>query len=108
WLCRKEEFIGYAYSTEVGISGQDGAITEALDIYASSARLDVSKTLLIRRVGDGKISLLDQHDAALPPKYDNGPFFGLQRSTEAIQSQNEEFFANLWQELKQKAMWRQR
>src|SRR5262249_24081676 len=55
WLCRKEEFIGYAYSTEVGISGQDGAITEALDIYASSARLDVSKTLLIRRGGDGKI-----------------------------------------------------
>jgi hypothetical protein len=108
WLCRKEEFIGYAYSTEVGTYGQDGAIIEALDIYASSARLDVSKTLLIRRGGDEKISFLDQHDAALPPKYDNGLFFGLERSIEAIPSQNEELFANLWQELKQKAMWRQR
>lgn len=108
WLCRKEEFVGYAYSTEVGISGQDGAIAEALDIYASSARLDVSKTLLIRRGSDGRISFLDEHEAAFPPKSENGPFFGLQRSEEVIPSQNEELFGSLWRELKQKAMWRQR
>jgi hypothetical protein len=108
WLCRKEELVGYAYSTEVRISDQGGTITEALDIYAPSARLDVSKTLLIRRGGDGKISFSDQHEAALPSKHDNGPFFGLQDSTEIIPRQNEELFANLWQESKQKAMWRQR
>ncbi|MBR0832016.1 hypothetical protein JQ612_02335 [Bradyrhizobium manausense] len=108
WLCRKEEFVGYAYSTEVGIAGQDGAITEALDIYGSSARLDVTKTLLIRRGSDGRISFLDDHEAALPPKSDNGPFFGLQRSAEVIPTRNEDLFTNLWQEQKQKAMWRQR
>lgn len=108
WLCRKEEFVGYAYSTEVGIAGQDGAITEALDIYGSSARLDVSKTLLIRRGSDGRTSFLDEHEATLPPNAENGPFFGLQRSAEVISSQNEELFANLWQEQKPKAMWRQR
>lgn len=108
WLCRKEEFVGYAYSTEVGIAGQDGAMTEALDIYGSSARQDVAKTLLVRRGSDGKINFLDDHEAALPPKSDNGAFFGLQRSAEVIPSQNDELFVHLWGELKQKAMWRQR
>lgn len=108
WLCRKEEFVAYAYSTQVGIAGEAGTITEALDIYASSDRMDVSKTMLIKRSGDGKISFVDQHDAVLPPKFDNGPFFGLQRSTADISGQTQELFANFWQELKGKAMWRQR
>lgn len=108
WLCRREAFVGYAYSTQVGIAGETGTIDEALDIYASSARMDVSKTMLIRRSSDSKISFVDQHDAVLPPKSDNGPFLGLQRSTAEIPNQGQELFTKLWQELRQKAMWRQR
>jgi hypothetical protein len=108
WLSRTEGFVGYAYSTQVGISSENGEVTEALDIYASSAGLDISKTLLIERRSDGKINLLDQHNAVLPPKSDNGPFFGLQRSSESIPAQDESIYASLWQELKTKAMWRKR
>jgi len=108
WLCRIEGFVGYAYSTQVGISNEGREITEALDIYASSAHFDVSKTLLIERSSDGKINLLDEHNAVLSPKSGNGPFFGLQKSSEPIPAQDERIFVSLWEELKTKAMWRKR
>jgi hypothetical protein len=108
WLCRTEKFVAYAYSTEVGIAGEDGNAIEALDIYASSPGLDFSKTMLIRKDGDNAVSFLDEHEAALPSKSDNGPFFGLQRSAEVIPAQNEELFTALWKELRPKVLRRQR
>jgi hypothetical protein len=109
WLCRTEGFVGYAYSTRVGIVDEkNGEAIESLDIYGSSAHLDVSKTLLIEERGDGKIGLLEQHSAEHPPKPDNGLFFGLQRSSREIPSRDEETFVNLWQEIKPRAMWRSR
>jgi hypothetical protein len=108
WLCRTEGFVGYAYSTQVGIANENGETNEALDIYASSVRLDVSKTLLIERHGDGKIGLLPEHSAALSLDQYNGPFFGLQRRSEAISGHDEEAFSGLWREMRPKAMWRSR
>lgn len=110
WLCRVEHFAAYAYSTRVGIANEAGdEAREALDIYASSLRMDVTKTLLIDRRGDGHLSLIEQHNAALPLTTDNGPFFGLQRrASVAISNNDEEKFSNLWHEMRPKAFWRSR
>jgi hypothetical protein len=108
WLCRTEGFVGYAYSTQMGVANENGEAIEALDIYASSDRLDVSKTLLIDRHQDGRIGLLPEHSAALSLSQYNGPFFGLQRRSEPISGNDEKLFAGLWGDMKPKAMWRSR
>lgn len=104
WLCRTEGFVACAYSTQVVMEDD----SQALDIYASSDRLDVSKTLRIERRGDGKIGLVEEHSATLSPNDDNGPFFGLQRKKVAISSQDQEAFSSLWREMRPKAMWQSR
>lgn len=53
WLCRTEEFVAYAYGTQVGIADESSAVTEGLDIYASSSKYDISKTLRIERQAGG-------------------------------------------------------
>jgi hypothetical protein len=109
WLCRHEAFVGYAYATRVGIANNSGMdISEALDIYASSAAYDGLKTLLIQPDGEGKIRLSNHSEGLLSPETYNGAFLGLQRSKEVISSQDQELFAGLWGELKPNAMWRQR
>jgi hypothetical protein len=108
WLCRKEGFVAYAYGTQVGIADDTSSFTEGLDIYASSDDYDASRTLGIERQTDGRIRLPERHHAVLPANPDNGLFFGLQRSNLSIPAKDEEIFQNLWQDLKSKAMWRQR
>lgn len=49
WLCRQEKFVAYAYATHVGVADDDFRVTEALDVYASSDRYDVSITFSIKR-----------------------------------------------------------
>jgi hypothetical protein len=106
WLCRNEQFVAYAYGTNVGIADNSSTITEGLDIYASSDRYHASKTLGIERQADGTIHFFNRHQAVLPATDDDGLFFGLQRSTEIIQ--NNDLFRTLWRRLSLKAMWRQR
>jgi hypothetical protein len=109
WLCRTEQFVAYAYATRVGVAADsDAAITECLDIYASSDRYDASKTLGIDKLSDGTYKFIDQHQVVLPASPKNGLFFGLQRSTNNISSDDQELFVRLWRDAKPKAMWRQR
>jgi hypothetical protein len=108
WLCRNEGFVAYAYGTRVGIADDASSITEGLDIYASSYEYDASRTLGIEKRADGTIRLSETHHAVLPANPENGLFFGLQRSNLIIPAKEEEIFQNLWQDLKSKAMWRQR
>lgn len=109
WLCRNEEFTAYAYATQVGVADDNlSGFTEALDIYASSDRYDVSQTLSIDRQANGAIQFFGQHHAALQAKDGNGVFFGLQRSNKTIPSSSDGLFQDLWRDLKSKAMWRQR
>jgi hypothetical protein len=109
WLCRNEEFTAYAYATQVGVADDKlSGFTEALDIYASSDRYDVSQTLSIDRQANGAIQFLSQHHAVLQAKDGNGVFFGLQRSDKTIPSSSDGLFQDLWRDLKSKAMWRQR
>jgi hypothetical protein len=106
WLCRTEEFV--AYGTQVGIADESSAVTEGLDIYASSNKYDISKTLRIERRAGGTILLFDQHNAVLPAKPENGIFFGLQNSNVSISRDNDQLFRDLWRDLKSKSMWRNR
>jgi hypothetical protein len=109
WLCRNEEFTAYAYATQVGVADDNlSGFTEALDIYASSDRYDVSQTLSIDRQANGAIQFFSQHHAVLQAKDGNGVFFGLQRSNKTIPSSSDGLFQDLWRDLKSKAMWRQR
>jgi hypothetical protein len=109
WLCRNEEFTAYAYATQVGVADDNlSGFTEALDIYASSDRYDVSQTLSIDRQANGAIQFFSQHHAVLQAKDGNGVFFGLQRSNKTIPSSSDGLFRELWRDLKSKAMWRQR
>jgi hypothetical protein len=107
WLCRTEEFVAYAYGTQVGIA-DESSVTEGLDIYASSNKYDISKTLRIERQAGGTILFFDQHNAVLPAKPDNGIFFGLQSSHASISRDNDQLFRDLWRDLKSKSMWRSR
>jgi hypothetical protein len=108
WLCRNEEFTAYAYATQVVIADNSSGSTEALDIYASSDRYDVSQTLSIDRQANGAIQFFSQHHAVLQAKDGNGVFFGLQRSNKTIPSSSDGLFQELWRDLKSKATWRQR
>jgi hypothetical protein len=108
WLCRNEQFVAYAYGTNVGIADNSSTITEGLEIYASSGRYDASKTLGIERQADTTIQFFNRHHAVLPARDDNGLFFGLQRSTEIINSNNDDLFRRLWRHLSSRALRRQR
>jgi hypothetical protein len=104
WLCRTEGFVCYAYSTHVVVEDD----TEEVNIFASSERLDVSKTLRIERRGEEKITLLEGQNAALSPNAYNGPFLGLQRKRQAISAQEQEAFSGLWGEMRSKVAWQSR
>lgn len=109
FLCRTEQFVAYAYGTHVGIAADsDSTITEGIDIYASSDRYDVSKTLNIARMTDGTHKFFDEHHEVLLASPENGLFFGLQHSTDNISCNNQELFRKLWRGVRPKAMWRQR
>lgn len=107
WLCRTEEFVAYAYGTQVGMP-MNLRLSPSLDIYASSNKYDISKTLRIERQAGGTIVFFDQHNAVLPAKPDNGIFFGLRSSNVSISRDNDQFFFDLWRDLKSKSMWRSR
>jgi hypothetical protein len=93
----------------VGIAADsDSANTECLDVYASSDRYDASKTLGIDKLSDGTYKFTQQHQVVLPASPKNGKFFGLQRSTNNISSDDQELFVRFWRDVKPKAMWRQR
>jgi len=109
WLCRTEQFVAYAYATRVGVAADsNSAITECLDIYASSDRYDMSTALGIDMLSDGALKFTDRREVVLPANPKNGLFFGLQRSTDKISSNNQELFSKLWRDVRPKAMWRQR
>jgi TPR repeat protein len=109
WLCQTEQFVAYAYATRVGVAADsDSAITDSLDIYASSDRYDASKTLGIDELTDGTHKFIDQHQVVLQANPENGLFFGLQHSTHNISGDDQELFRKLWSDLKPKSMWQQR
>jgi len=107
WLCRNERFVAYAYGTHVEIAQESWTVTEGFDIFASSNRYDVGKTLRIER-REGTIQFFVQHHAVRPAKQENELFYGLQQSNEVFASDNEALFRELWADLKSKSMWRQR
>jgi hypothetical protein len=108
WLCRTEQFFTYAYGTHVGIASSASDFTEGIDIYASSASYDVTKTLGIDKLGNGTSRIFDRHHAVMSAGTKNGIFLGLQRSTIDISSDDQEQFRELWRDMRPKVMWRQR
>jgi hypothetical protein len=100
WLCRTEEFIAYAYATQVQL--------DSLDIYASSDHYDATLVLGINRSPNGSHNYYDRHRDVLPSDSSNGLFRGLHRSKQDIASEDEKLFARLWQELKPISIWRRR
>jgi hypothetical protein len=109
WLCRTEQFVAYAYGTHVAIAADSTSpMSEGIDIYASSDCYDVSKSLQINRLADGTHTLLERHHAVLEASPDNGLFWGLQRLTDNIPSDNQVLFGRLWRDIEPNARWRQR
>jgi hypothetical protein len=91
WLCQKEQFIAYAYGTHVGVLEDSGTDSEAMEIFASSDRYDVNKTLGIDMQTDGTIRLFDQYYVVRPAGQGNRIFLGLQRS-KSLPSEANDFF----------------
>ena len=108
WLCRHEKFVAYAYATHVGVADDDFTVTEALDIYASSDRHDVSITFSIKREANGIIQFCNRRDIILPAKLNNGVFFGLQRSSQTGSDNDHELFRTSWDRLTDTIVWQQR
>jgi hypothetical protein len=108
WLCRTEQFVAYAYGTHVGIADTPSTISDAIAIYASSHRYDVSKTLGIERTTDAIYRFSDRDLAVAPAGSNFEIFLGLHRSPDNISDDDQELFFNLWTDVKPKAMWRQR
>jgi hypothetical protein len=90
WVCQQEQFIGYVYGTRVAVYGGDSPDSEAMEIYASSARYDVNKTLGIEMQPDGTIRLFDQHYVLRPAGEGKGVYFGLQHKS--LPREAEDFF----------------
>jgi hypothetical protein len=109
WLCRTEQFVAYAYASHVGIIDDSGSgYSEAVEISASSDRYDVTKTLDLEVLANNTFKTFDRDQTIVAAGPKNGIFLGMQRSTRDIPSESQQLFRELWKDLRDQVMWRQR
>lgn len=109
WLCRREAVIAYIYGTHVGIADDHSVpptISEAVDLYASSANLNISLTMHLKRDADSKI-IYSRSEIYKSTNFSEWyPFLNLQSVSNSIDSNEERTYEIVWQELRKKVLWR--
>jgi len=109
FLFRAEQFVAYAYGTHVERIDKASNVTEGVEISASSACYDVSQSLRVESLADGTFKISEDHYAVMPVTPENGIYCGLlQRPTDQISTDDQEWFRRPWKEAAPHSMWRQR